>query len=83
MGAKQYLKESVEDLEDLLLDKYRVAGGIGQELDETVLQHGHEDLHGCHQRATLVWLLVPTQRTTQCQPELHLPSLRKPQPPRT
>lgn len=42
---QDYLKERIKDLEDLFLHQHRVAGGVWQQLDEAVFQHGHEDLH--------------------------------------
>lgn len=29
-----------------------------EQLDEAVLKHGHEDVHGCHQRLSLFWFLI-------------------------
>ena len=56
-----YLKQGVDDLKDLLLNQNRVAGWIRQQLDEAILQHGHEDVHGSHQRLAFVWFLVPIE----------------------
>lgn len=57
-----YLEDGVEDFEDLFLDEDRVGGVVGEQLDEAVPQHGQEDVHGRHQRLTLLWLLVSVQR---------------------
>lgn len=53
-----YLEDGVEDFEDLFLDEYGDRGVIREELNEAVSQHGHEDVHGRHQRLTLIGLLV-------------------------
>lgn len=31
---------------------------VREQLDEAVFQHGHEDVHGRHQRLTFFWFLV-------------------------
>lgn len=64
-----YLKEGVEDFEDLLLHQHRVTRGVWQQLDETVFQHGHEDLHGSNQGLTLIRFLVPV--TKECSEQLN------------
>lgn len=56
--SSQYLEEGVEDFEDLFLYEDRVAGVVREQLDEALFQHGHEDVHGGHQRLALFWLLV-------------------------
>lgn len=53
-----YLEEGIEDFKDLFLYEDRVAGVVREQLDKAILQHGHEDVHGSHQRLTLLWLLV-------------------------
>lgn len=53
-----YLEESVEDFEDLFLYEDRLTGVVWQQLDTAVFQHGHEDVHGSHERLTLLRFLV-------------------------
>lgn len=61
-----YLEEGVEDFEDLFLYEDRVTGVVREQLDESFFQHGHEDVHGGHQRLTLLWFLVSVS-----QPQRH------------
>lgn len=53
-----YLEKGIEDFEDLFLYEYRVGGVIWEKPDETVFQHGHEDVHGSDQGLTFLRLLV-------------------------
>lgn len=53
-----YLEQGVEDLEDLFLYQDRVTGGVGEQLDEAVLQHGHENVHGSHQGLAFIGFLI-------------------------
>lgn len=58
-----YLEKGVENFEDLFLHKHRVNGVVGEELDKAVFQHGHEDVHGSHQRLTFFWFLISVGHT--------------------
>lgn len=55
---QHYLEEGVKDFEDLFLYEDRITGVVREQLDEAFFQHGHEDVHGSHQRLTLFWFLV-------------------------
>lgn len=57
-----YLEEGVEDFKDLFLYENGVSRRFREQLDKTVFQHGHEDVHGSHQRLALFWLLVPVSQ---------------------
>lgn len=59
----RYLEEGVEDFKDLFLYEDRVAGGVRDQLDKAFLHHGHEDVHGSHQRLTFFWFLVSVLAT--------------------
>lgn len=59
LGTKEtHLEEGVEDFKDLFLYEDRVGGVVREQLDEAIFQHGHEDVHGRHQRLTFFWFLV-------------------------
>lgn len=72
-----YLEEGIEDFEDLFLYEDRVTGVVWEQLDEAFFQHGHEDVHGSHQRLTLFWFLISVSHAqdtsaTRAQSEPHV-----------
>lgn len=66
-----YLEKGVEDFEDLFLYEDRLTGGVWQQLDTAIFQHGHEDVHGSHERLTLFWFLISVSGNSRLVP-LHL-----------
>lgn len=63
MRGIHYLEEGVQDFEDLFLYEHRFTGVVRDQPDEAVFQHGHEDVHGSHQRLALFWFLISVSHT--------------------
>lgn len=59
-----YLEEGIQDFEDLFLYEDRVTGVVREQLDKAIFQHGHEDVHGSHQRLAFFWFLISVSHTS-------------------